>query len=461
MEESKKIVEEQNSEFTEKNITPLFWKYSLFAFAGMFFQFLTVFFDGTFVGNGVGKLGLASISIIMPFWTIGLALIMLFGIGSSTVAAIKLGNQDIDGAREIYGKMIIFSFLFSALISVVVLGFLTRVLTTLGASTEVLPVAKEYMVPFLIGFPFYVAGTVAYLFTRIAEKPFIATLSYTIPAVGSIGLEYLMIFKWGMGMTGSGIAYVLCTSLTIFLIPYLQRSTVFQIKLSDLRLDWNIIKQCTKIGVPQFGINICTSIYTIIVNNLILRYGGTPMETAIFGIINAYIAFIFITVTNSFCQGIQPIASYNFGAQLNGRVAKLIKVGVTQSSIVLLATTGLVFYFSDQIIMLFVGTDPEFNDAVKTVMHTLLLLYAFGNVSQIASAYFISVEKIGLAIFNGITRILIFAVPLLLILPKIFGIKGIWLAQPSADALAFLIAVICLLKEYKKLTDTGVYQVKS
>lgn len=440
------------SEFTTKKIPVLFWKYSIFAFAGMFFQFLTVFFDGTFVGNGVGPLGLAAVSIIVPFWTFGLALIMLFGVGASTVAAIKLGNGDVGGARLVYGKLILFAFFFSLILSIIIMVCLNSVLTALGAAEEVLPAARAYMIPFLIGFPFYVAGTVAYLFTRVAEKPFIATLAYTVPAVISILLEYFMIFKWDFGMTGSGIAYVICTASTAFLVPYLQTKTVFKIKSTDFKIDWKTTLGCTKIGFPQFAINIATAINTIIVNNMILRYGGTPMETAIFGIINAYIAFIFVTVTNSFCQGIQPIASYNIGAKQYPRVASLIKVGVTQSTLILIATTAIVFLAADPIIRLFVGPDPEFNGAVKAVMMVFLLLFAFGNVSQVASAYFISVEKIGLAILNGIARILIFAVPLLLILPRIFGLSGIWMAQPGADALAFILAVICLVREYRRLT---------
>lgn len=444
------------SEFLSKKIPTLFWKYSLFAFAGMAFQFLTVFFDGTFVGNGVGQIGLASISIIMPFWTIGLALIMLFGVGASTVAAIRLGTGDKVGARDVYGKLTAFSFLFSAAISIIVLLFLDSVLTGLGASSEVSPAAKAYMIPFLIGFPFYVAGTVAYLFTRIAEKPFIATLAYTIPAVVSIIAEYYLIFKMDMGMAGSGIAYAICTASTIFLVPYLQTKTIFKLKASDFKPDMKVIFEAVKIGFPQFAINICTAIYAIIVNNLILKYGGTPMETAIFGIVNAYIAFIFITLTNSFCQGIQPIASYNTGAKLHSRVASLIKVGITQSTLVLIVATIILFAAADPIIKLFAGPDPMFNAAVKSVMVVFLMLYALGNVSQVASAYFISVEKIGLAIVNGISRILIFAVPLLFIMPQIFGLKGIWMAQPGADALAFALALICLIREYhklKKMTD--------
>lgn len=439
------------SEFITKKMTTLFWKYSLFAFAGMFFQFLTVVFDGTFVGNGIGQLGLASISIIMPFWTIGLALIMLFGVGASTVAAIKLGHGDAVGAREVYGKLTCFAFMFSAILCIIVFLFINNVLKGLGATGEVLPAARDYMIPFLIGFPFYVAGTVAYCFTRVAEKPLIATLAYSIPAVVSILTEYHMIFKWNTGMTGSGVAYVICTSCTVFLIPYLQTKTIFKLKPSDFKIDWKIVLDCAMIGFPQFAINICTSAYTIIVNNLIVRYGGTPMETAILGIINAYIAFIFVSVTNSFCQGIQPIASFNTGAKLYSRVASLLKIGSIQSTLVLAGTTVIMFAAADPIIKLFAGPDPDFNAAVKSVMMVFLLLFSLGNVSQVASAYFISVGKIGLAILNGITRILIFAVPLLLILPNIFGLKGIWMAQPGADALAFLLAVICVLREYKSL----------
>lgn len=146
------------NEFGTKNITPLFWKYSLFAFAGLLLPSASVIADGIFVGNGIGAIGLATIGVINPFWV-------------TTVAIIALLNAE-------------------------------KILVFLGATPEVLPAAMDYAVPFLTGLPFSITGSVSYYFARVDGQPLPAALGYMLPAIIAIVLEFLMISKWGFGMRG-------------------------------------------------------------------------------------------------------------------------------------------------------------------------------------------------------------------------------------------------------------------
>ena len=448
----KDVIPTVDSEFGTKSITSLFWKYSLFALAGMALQTASVVADGFFVGNGIGSIGMGAIGIIAPFWTISVAFFNLFGIGGSILGAIKLGNGDKEGARDVYGSVVIFSFLFSVIVVILVLLNLERVLTNLGATQELLPAAKEYAVPYLIGIPFCVSGTVAYYFTRLAERPFAASIGYIAPALIAIISEYIFIYKLHMGMAGSAIAWVLCVGMSVLLIPYLQIvDPLFKLKLSDFRINFKLLNESNKIGFAMFIVNIATIFSTIIINNLIAQYGDPSLYIPAFAVVNAYVAYILMIITISFVQGLQPIVGYNYGAKLFGRVKSLIKVGIVQSSISILLIMVLVFAFKSQIVTFFVGPVPPLVDATIEVMKIFLFLYAFGNVSQIVVGYFMSVEKNLLAILNGIARIIIFAVPLLFILPKYYGLKGIWMAQPGADLLAFILALVCIIREYKKL----------
>ena len=448
---------ESNSEFKNMRMTPLFWKYTLSAFAGFALVGVSVIADGFFVGNGVGPSGLAAIGIIVPFWTVTVALTGFFGIGASTIAAIMLGEGNKEGARKVYGSVMTFSLYFSVILAVVLLANVHSVLSALGATKEIMPFAKAYAVPFLVGAPACIVGGIAYYFGRVDEKPIASAIAYMVPSVICMVSEYYMIFIMKIGIKGSSIAWILCAGLCILLIPYFQfTKATFKLKASDfIHIDLKTVWESMKIGFTYFAIQVCTTLSTIIINNLIVVYGGGELEIAAFSIINAYIAYILTLVSTSFIGGIQPIASYNTGAKLYERVAQLLKISSIQTTIILVALVLSVFIFANPIIKFFAGPTPDLISVTKSIMMIFLLLYAFGNLSQLVAGYYMATEKNGLALLNGMARIIIFAVPLFFILPKTFGLTGIWMAQPIADALSFLLALLLIFREYRRLKTLG------
>ena len=442
----------ETSEFGTKKMTPLFWKYSIFALAGLMFQAASVVADGMFVGQGVGPIGLATIGIIAPLWTMNVALFGLFGIGGATIAAIKLGEGDEAGARKAYGSILSFSFLVGVFIAVVFSLGMNPILIFLGATPEILPYAKEYAIPYVLGAPVCIAGSVSYYFARVDEKPKAAAVAYIAPAIIAIILEYVLVMKMGWGMTGAAVSWVVCVGLALLLFPYMQMtSEKMKLKASDLKIDMAIIWTAVKIGFAYFAIQICTTVTTILINNLIITYGGSELEIAAFAILNAYIMYIVMLVTTSFIMGLQPIAGFNTGTKDFKRVAQLIKIAITHSTAALIIVTVVVFLFAEQIITFFVGPDPVIVGTTAAIMKVYMLLFALGNVSQVTAGYYMSVEKNGLAILNGISRIIIFAVPLLMIIPRIYGLDGIWMAQPGADLLSAILAIVLVTREYKNL----------
>lgn len=449
------------SEFAERPITSLFWKYALLGLAGLLLQTASVIADGIFVGQGIGGLGLATIGIIAPLWTINVAFFNLFGMGASAVATIRRGNGNAEGARQVYGTIVIFSFLFSAVISLLALLNLEGILTFLGATEEILPVATEYAVPYLIGSPLCVAGTVAYFFARADEQPWASAIGYMAPAVVAIILEYIMIYKWEMGMAGAAIPWVVCVGGSFLLVPFMQvKGKAFRISASDFKIDLSIVFQTLKVGSAFFAVPLCATLATILINNLIIRNGGSELEIAAFGIINAYIAYIIMIINTALVSGMQPIASYNMGAGNFSRVAQVLKVSSIQITVVMVIAVALAVVFAEQATAVFIGPDPVIIEATAAVIRVYLLFYAVGNISQVAAAYFQAVERSFMALFNGVTKVLIFAVPFLMLLPQFFGIKGIWMAQPIADIISGILAMFFLYKEYKKLKrmDTSILE---
>ncbi|MEG2200289.1 MAG: MATE family efflux transporter [Anaerovorax sp.] len=145
-----------DSEFATKPIVPLLWKYALLGLFGLVLQASSVIADGIFVGAGVGAMGLATIGIIAPLWTITVAFVSLFGSGGATVAAVKKGNGDLEGAAKVYNTVIVSAFAFAAMLSLLALIFLDELLLLLGATTEIMPNARAYALPYFIGFPSYI-----------------------------------------------------------------------------------------------------------------------------------------------------------------------------------------------------------------------------------------------------------------------------------------------------------------
>lgn len=253
-------------------------------------------------------------------------------------------------------------------------------------------------------------------------------------------------------MAGAALPWIISVGFSSVLLLYLQaKGKVFRIKASDFKLDFKLLGKSLKIGFATFVIQICTTIATIIINNQIVAFGGGELEIGAFGIINGYIAFLVMLVCNSFVSGLQPIVSFNRGAGYMQRVAKTIKTAILQGGLAIVTVVALVLLFIEPISGIFAGTDQELARTCMDISKIFLLMYAFGTMSMLVSGYYVAVEKVGLSILTAVSRIILFAVPLLFILPHFWGIQGIWIAQPSADILAFALSTMLILREYHLL----------
>lgn len=445
------VPETEAHEFATKKITPLFWKYSLLGLIGLIAQAISVIADGFFVGNSQGTIGLATIGIVTSLWTVTIALGALFAIGGSTVIASKLGEGDSEGARETYAMVTIFTFLFSLVLAALCLLNIDRLLMFLGSTPDILPHARAYAIPYFICIPFSITGTAVYYYTRAIGKPLASAISYIAPAIVATILEYILLMRMGFGMEASAYSWVICVGFAFALVPYLQLAKGgMKIHLRDFKLKFSIIGSALKIGFAPFLIELCVILTTIIVNRQIVSYGRGELEIAAFGTINAYIVYIIMLLCNSLISGLLPIASYNFGMKNFIRVKQLLKTATFQSVLALSCLLAIIFVFAKPVVTFFVGEDPELIDATVAIMHVFLPLFTFGCLALVTSGYFQAIEMIRPALVCALCRVA-FSTPLLFLLPAIFGYKGIWFAQPAADALAFILCLIFIRRECRRL----------
>ena len=443
----------ENNEFAVKNITPLFWKYSLFGLAGLILQACSVIADGIFVGNSQGAIGLATIGIIASLWTVTLSLTALFGIGGATIIAARLGEGDREGARQAYASSTIFTFLFSLVLTIIAMLNMESILTFLGATKEILPHAVDYSTPYFLATPFCITGGALYYFCRAMGKPFAAAISYIVPAIIATVVEYICLFILGFGMEGSSLSWIICVGLAFPLVFYLQfTKDGYKIKLSDFKLRFHDIWTGVKIGFAPFISQLSVILTTVVINRQIINYGGGELGIAAFATINAYVIYIVMLLCNSLISGLLPIASFNYGLGRYDRVHELLKKASVQSTLGLTALLVLIFIFAKPIVGFFVGADVDLIVPTISIMKTALPLYTLGLLSLIVSGYFQALEINGVAILTGMAKVIV-STPLLFIFPKIFSYDGIWYAQPIADGIIFIISVVLIIRELKRLNQ--------
>jgi Na+-driven multidrug efflux pump len=440
-------------ELGTKNVKSLLVKYSIAALIGQSLQMCQITGDGFFVGNGIGPIGLATISIIYPLLVFALATGSLIGVGATSISAIHLGKGEVEESRSYFGQSIVFALILSSVIMILGLLNVQSIVTFLGASGELVQSASAYASVFFFSFPFCVLGCVFYFYVRLDEQPFIGTLALTIPALVAITVEYFLIFKLHLGIASSAVSFGLCVGSWSLIGFYflVSRKTVFKLKLSDFKLNFSKIFGINKTGFASFIIQVVFAVVAIVINNLLGIYGG-PLDIAAFGIINAYLLYIFsIFVTLGFTLGLQPIVSFNYGAEKFARVREAMTVCIKYTIGTMAVLTALLFIFAHQVVSFFAGDAPDLIAATQADLKIYLVLFALGGVSFLISGYYQAIEQNGKAIFNGCTRNIIFILPLLFILPKFFGVTGIWAAQPIADVLAFAVAMLSVNHEVKRL----------
>lgn len=443
----------EERELGSKNVKQLIIIYTLSAFVGMALQMVIGIADGFFVGNGIGANGLATVGIVYPFWIIAISLGTLIGVGTSSLVAIKLGEGNTEEARSLVGQGFWYSAILSILVTIFIYVFMDNILMFLGAKGDLLISTKEYTKVFLLGFPMYVMGLAFIYLLRVDEKPMLGTLIMSIPPVVATIAEYIFIFKMHMGVAGSALgAWVITMGpYAIAVLHFIFGKTNLKIKLSDIRLNLSKLHEINKIGFAAFIITSSGSIVTIIINNQIGKY-GTEMDLAVYGVLNAFILYVLISITQVFCMGLLPVAGYNYGAKLYERVkeALIISIKITLGFFIILV--GILFLFANQILTFYCGNVSDMILSTKSAMLVFLMFYPLGSITILTSTYFQSIEKNSTAIYNAMTRNVIFIIPLLYVLPIFFRVKGIWMSEPIADIMSFIVAIYFINKEVKHLS---------
>ncbi len=409
--------------------------------------------DGIFIGRGVGSDALAGITVAFPINMISFAIIIMLATGGSAMFSIYLGSRDKENASYSIGNSYTLTGLMVGGFILLVMLFKGQILKAFGGSGEVLVYAEQYMTWVL---PFHIVLAYQVLWenlTRAEGKARIAMSSIMMTSVLNIIMDYLFIMRFGWGVPGAAIATGLAQVLgTIYLGNYVFRHGQHLVVAKKyLKLKKNIVKPILGIGVSAFARQTTFSLQALILNNVVVSYGG-DLGLAILGVLSRAFTFLVLPVFGVI-QGMRPILSYNFGAKQMKRARETVKLSIWWATGFLLFGALCSQLFSQQIFAVFTE-DPDLIREGARALRMTTMVFPIISVQMVGSASFQSLGRPILALIFSIIRQILLFIPLVLILPSFIGFDGIWWTYPIADVLAMLATGVVLIHEMNKLKET-------
>ena len=404
-----------------------------------------ILFDTIFIGQGVGSKGLTALNIVLPIYSVYFGTGLLVGIGGSTLMSIQRGKGNQDKSNKIFTLSFVLGLILAIIYFIIGFVFLEEIARLLGATDEVMPFVKEYMIVVVIGTIPFVMGSVMAPFVRSDKAPKKVMFAVIFSGFLNIVLDYVFVFPLDMGMGGAAIATVFSytVSCLILLTHLLSKNNTLRFKKDFYKLSY--IKRIIKCGLPSLFIEVSVGFVVFIFNIQILKIIGEDGVTAYSIISNTGI--IAVALFNGISQTIQPLISINMGASLNERADKLKKLAICTALVI-----GIVFFiiciiFPEQIVRIFVKPSNEVLAIAINSIRIYSIAFIIMGVNMVSGAYFQSIELAKESFIIAFCRGLLFVSISVFILPIFLGINGVWISVPIGEIIT-LIVTIAFLKKY-------------
>ncbi|MBR0109220.1 MAG: MATE family efflux transporter [Bacteroidales bacterium] len=445
------------TELGTERISTLLRKYAVPGIIAMIASSLYNMVDSIFIGHipNVGAYAISGLAVTFPLMNLSTALGTLVGVGGQTMVSVLLGQKNYDGAQKVLSNVVSLNTIIGVVFTTLCLIFLDPILYFFGASENTLPFAREYMVIILLG------NVITHLYfglngvIRASGNPKTAMGLTIFTVTANAILDPVFIYVLDLGVKGAAIATVICQALALAytIIFFLDKKNFLHFGKRIFQLDRHIAKASLSIGLGPFLMHFASCFVSIFINQQLRKYGG-DLSIGAYGISNR-ITFMFLMINLGFNQGMQPIASFNYGARQYKRVKEVFwlttKWMCLMSVICFLVseflTTPAVRLFTEDSVMI------EKADNALRLMNMMVWCVGFGMVS---GNFFQSLGMVKKSIFLSLTRQLLFLVPLVYLLPLWLGENGVWLAFPVSDFLSVVCAavlIINILRKFDKLND--------
>jgi putative MATE family efflux protein len=402
----------------------------------------------------VGRLGheaIAALTISFPYQILFYAIGGGTGIGISALVSRRFGERNIDATNRVAGQLFAISAFWGLLFLFMAVTFADHLLPLMGATPDIMEYSRQYFVITSYGAPFIIMVIAVSSLIRGSGdvvKPMIIMVSGTVI---NIILDPLLIFGIGpfpeMGVRGAAwatfIAQCLAAGLALFYI--FARRTSFRIKTAHLRPDWSIIRDIYRVGAPTAVFQFMESIVFLIMNKVISSFGSVAIAAVGIVLRVSDIAFMPIMGVS---HGMLPVMGFCFGAGNYERLWQALKKATLGLSVLLLFITVLIEIFTPQIIGIF-SKEPELLDIAVTAMRITMISMTLIGFNVLVTTTFQGLSRGTTALVLSLVKQFIVFVPLLYLCRWLWGLTGVWISWPVADALSMLVSFIFIYREYR------------
>ena len=407
--------------------------------------------DAYFVG-GLGESQMGAISVVYPLGQVVVGLGLLFGNGAASYISRLLGRGDKENADKVASTALYSSVSVGAVIIIISMVFLHPILKLLGATDSILPYAATYAGIYIVSCIFNVFNVTMNNIVTSEGAAKTTMCALLTGAVLNIALDPLFIYVFDLGVAGAAIATAISqvVSTCVYLTYIFRKKSVFHFRVKDCTYTKETMSEIFKIGIPTLVFQILTSVSISLINNAAGDYGDSAI--AGMGVVTRLISMGSLSVFG-FIKGFQPIAGYSYGAKKFDRLREAIKTSILWSTAFCVIFGVILALFPTAIVSQFTKSDAEMIRIGVTSLRAngiSIMLFGFYTVY---SSLFLALGKGREGFILGACRQGICFIPVILLLPIVWGLNGIMYAQPIADVLSAVITVFMAIPLHKKLNE--------
>lgn len=433
------------------SIFRLIIRFSVPAIIGTVCNALQNIVNRIFVGQAVGTLALGAVSVSFPIMIFYVALANLFGVGATTLTAIRLGQKRNEEAEQILGVATLIMFIIPIALLGICFVFRQPLLIAAGATEANLQYCKDYFEVLILAMLFTVPCIGINNFIRTEGSPRISMWTQIMSSVINVIVNYICVIRldWGVKGAAFGILVGNVVALAWVMSYFLGKRSFLKIRRENLRFRWKLIRKIAVLGLAPFLMNIANSVQALIMNKTVVAYGGDA-GLAIVSVVTGMTS-LFIMSLVGLNQGAQPIIGYNYGAADYRRVKKTLYTAMVFATVLGTCFFVLLQFFGDGLSALFMGADKELIPMASHALKVYYLVLPLVGAQIVCTGYFQAIGKPLYSALLSMSRQVLVFIPCLLILPRFFRLEGAWMSAAVADAVTCVTTAVLIVLSIRKM----------
>lgn len=441
-----------NLENIKNKTVQMILQFSIPSIIAMVLTSLITIVDGFFIGNYVGKEGIAAVNLGIPILYVYLGVGLMLSIGGISIAGRALGARDIKKSNDVFNQTVLSTIIVTVILSVLVEVLFRPILSTINLNAQVSACFDKYYSIMIIAYPIMIVNSALGMFIRGEGKPHLFMVINVFIVVINIILDYIFFAWFHIGVEGAAFASLiaLIIGLLCMVLFFVRKSNVY--KFRSFKFSKRVLRDTVSNGIAEFIGQVSMSISMFAYNLVIMSKVGVS-GVAAFTIVG-YVAYLFGMVIVGFGQGASPLISYSYGAnevELSKEIRKNTNLFVFLSGAVVMIVLSLASHWYSN----FFVSSESVSKLISSGLCIFMVSFLFSGINTITTFYFTSIGKAKASALISSSRGLVVLLICIVILPQLFGMTGVWLAAPVTEAFTIVISFVLIKKHdsYKFCSD--------